>query len=396
MFWSSMLILFSGMALAEKDLKGQIETKKSEIRGLEKRLKQTKREIHHLKVKEGVTVDQLRTLEKRIDTLRQELMGLKVQEEETATQISETESELALAESQILQRQREMAERSRAIYKRGRLTDIELALSSRSFVSLLRRSYYLTLVGRQDRLDCERIAAEREEIARLKTSLQDRHRALTTVTEEIDRKNRAMLDTQEHQKALLATLRGNIAAKQQAERNLEAERQKSASRLSQLIADYQASLRKKQQKKTPALRSSPPDTRSAFSASRGGLPWPVNGRVLRSFGRHVNERLGTVTFNRGIDIAATPGSDVRAVAPGQVVMIDWMRGYGNLLLLHHSGDYFTVYAHLSDIRVASGQDVDRGDIIALSGDSGSLDGPKLHFEVLKGNEALDPLAWLSR
>jgi septal ring factor EnvC (AmiA/AmiB activator) len=391
-----MVMVFPGLSMAENTLKRQIDTKRSEIHHLEKRLKQTMRDINRLKIKEGTVIDRLHAVEERITTLRRELEDLETQKEETAAQVSETESALSLAESRLIQRQDEVAERLRTIYKRGRLTDIELVLSSDSFSGLLRRSHYLTLIGQQDRLDCERIAAEREEITRLKTSLEGRYHTLETVVEETDRKNRALIGEQEQHKAILTTLRGDITAKQKAQRNLEAAKQASVSRLSQLITDYQASLRKKRQKRAPVSHSSSVDNHTTFSGSPGDLLWPVQGRIISSFGRHVDERLGTITFNRGIDIAVAPGSDVRAVAPGRVVTVDWLRGYGNLLLLHHGGDYFTIYAHLSRIRVVPGQDVGRGEVIASSGDSGSLDGPKLHFEVLKGKEALNPLAWLNR
>ena len=102
----------------------------------------------------------------------------------------------------------------------------------------------------------------------------------------------------------------------------------------------------------------------------------------------------TVTFNRGVDIAVAEGTEVHAAAGGTVALTEWIRGYGKVLLMHHGGGYFTLCGHLSEILVVQGDRVLEGDVVAISGETGSLDGPKLHFEVLMGKEAQDPLEWL--
>jgi septal ring factor EnvC (AmiA/AmiB activator) len=90
------------------------------------------------------------------------------------------------------------------------------------------------------------------------------------------------------------------------------------------------------------------------------------------------------------------GTGVTAVAAGQTVMVDWFRGYGKFVLLYHGTDYFTLYGCLSEVLVPVGSVVEEGQVIARSGDTGTLGQPMLHFEVLEGKEALDPLDWLSR
>jgi murein DD-endopeptidase MepM/ murein hydrolase activator NlpD len=120
---------------------------------------------------------------------------------------------------------------------------------------------------------------------------------------------------------------------------------------------------------------------------------PVKGEIVRAFGKNRHPRFGTVTFNSGIDIQASPGAPIRAVATGVVEFIDWIAGYGKCIILNHGGGYYTLYAHLSSTFVNKGAKITGGDVIAEVGDSGSLEGFGCHFEIRKSKEALNPMEW---
>jgi septal ring factor EnvC (AmiA/AmiB activator) len=130
-----------------------------------------------------------------------------------------------------------------------------------------------------------------------------------------------------------------------------------------------------------------------LATSRGDLIWPVQGRIFRKFGTAKDKR-GIVLSNPGIDIQAKFGTDVQSAAPGTVIYTSWLRGYGQFIIIDHGKGYYTLYANLSDILVEVGDRVKGGELIALVGDSGSLEGPKLHFEVRHRKEQLDPMDWL--
>jgi septal ring factor EnvC (AmiA/AmiB activator) len=134
--------------------------------------------------------------------------------------------------------------------------------------------------------------------------------------------------------------------------------------------------------------------RSGFGALRGTLPWPAEGRIVSPFGPQVHPRFGTRTFRNGVDIEAAQGTEVAAVYAGHVVYTGWFKGYGNLIILDHSNDYYTLYAHVADIHVKEGDDVRQGQRIGTVGDTGSLDGPRLYFEVRYQGRPLNPGEWL--
>jgi murein DD-endopeptidase MepM/ murein hydrolase activator NlpD len=116
--------------------------------------------------------------------------------------------------------------------------------------------------------------------------------------------------------------------------------------------------------------------------------------VVTAFGAQVHPRFGTRTFRNGVDIAAAEGRAVSAVHPGQVIYTGWFKGYGNLVIVDHGAEYYTLYAHLADIAVDEGDDVRQGQRIGTVGDTGSLDGPRLYFEVRHQGKPLDPEQWL--
>jgi septal ring factor EnvC (AmiA/AmiB activator) len=133
-----------------------------------------------------------------------------------------------------------------------------------------------------------------------------------------------------------------------------------------------------------------------FNANRGQLPWPVKGGVIvQAFGRNENRDLKIVSFNNGVDISVSFGSDVHAVAGGKVTQISWIPNYGNIVLVRHSNSFITVYASLSEVRVAKNETVKSGQVIGLSGKN-AVAGSVVHFEVWKGKEKTDPAVWLAR
>lgn len=97
-------------------------------------------------------------------------------------------------------------------------------------------------------------------------------------------------------------------------------------------------------------------------------------------------------LNYGVDIAASKDVNVKAVSDGVVSAIDWIPGYGSVIIVTHKGDYRTVYSHLSEIYVNEGDKVKPGNIIAKVGDS--IDGKVLHFEIWNSRENQNPEVWL--
>ena len=122
--------------------------------------------------------------------------------------------------------------------------------------------------------------------------------------------------------------------------------------------------------------------------------WPVRGSVNSEFGNRLSPWTKASEFHAGIDIGANQGTQVRAPAQGRVVFAGAQNEFGLSVVLDHGQDLRTVYGHLSKVFVQSGQQVERGAVIALSGNTGRSSGPHLHYEILVKGQAVNPRAYL--
>ena len=153
----------------------------------------------------------------------------------------------------------------------------------------------------------------------------------------------------------------------------------------QFVSSSSSTKKFRRTKKTELISSLPP--------VRKGSPfiWPVEGSLISEFGSK-----GEGLRNDGINIAAPRGSVVRAARPGVVAYAgNELRGFGNLLLIKHGNGWVTAYAHNDSLAVRRGEKVRRGQVIAHVGNSGNVVQPQLHFEIRKGNKAVDPMRQIS-
>ncbi|TDP90648.1 murein DD-endopeptidase MepM/ murein hydrolase activator NlpD [Halanaerobium saccharolyticum] len=134
--------------------------------------------------------------------------------------------------------------------------------------------------------------------------------------------------------------------------------------------------------------------RGPFSLSRNSLIWPVSGRITSNFGWRTHPIKKTRLFHNGLDIAVPSGTRVKAAAGGKVVHSGWMNGFGYTVIIDHGRGIETLYAHNSKVSVAKGSMVNKGQVVALSGNTGLSTGPHLHFGVLQNEKPLNPKNYL--
>ena len=132
-----------------------------------------------------------------------------------------------------------------------------------------------------------------------------------------------------------------------------------------------------------------------FSGHKGHLSNPVVGKVISSFGSPKGPDK-SFTFQSGIDIKVNRGDPIRSVFKGTIAFSDWLRGYGNLIIIDHGNNYHSLYAHIQDVFKKKGETVKTSEVIATAGDTGSIKGPCLHFEIRHHGRAVNPLKWLKK
>ena len=144
---------------------------------------------------------------------------------------------------------------------------------------------------------------------------------------------------------------------------------------------------------TPAAQSpEPPKAKQEVTAAMPSFRWPVNGRVIQGFGPKTSGQQ-----NDGLNISVPEGTAIKAAEDGVVAYAgNELKTYGNLVLIRHSNGYVTAYAHASEIAVKRDDVVKRGQVIAKSGQTGSVTAPQVHFEIRKGSTPVDPAPFLAK
>lgn len=373
------------------------------------RLKEVQRELgkerdraRQASKREAALAKELGRLEEDLQAKTKLLRELEAKLRGSSQRIHRLSQEIRATEARLTRARTLLQQRLRAIYKQGQFGYVRALLSAEDISGASRRFKYLSAIAGQDRRLMQAYEGSLEERSRKRAELEQSKAEVAEATAKATLTRNQIVEEQRKRQVLLASVREEKAGHLAAIKELE----KSAKDLEGLIARLQSEEERQRRAVRPAPRreparpdakkEEPPDIRDdgRFAGLKGKLPWPTSGELTSTFGRQEHPRFHTVTFNRGIEIASPQGRDIVAVAEGTVIYADWFKGYGRLVIVDHGGGYFTLYAHAAEILVGPGDSVGRGQAIAKVGDSGSLSGPQLYFELRHKGKPLDPVAWL--
>lgn len=355
---------------------GVLDSIKTELEKGRSRLKELQNE-------EGNYLTRLEQIEKNIEGSKTYLDLLSSQIDSVQEVIKVLGDSLEIAQQKLNNRQKIMKTRLRQAYMSGISHPLVIILTSKSPLDLLNRVRYLEELNRYDRNLIKDIGNFKTEIGEKKTFHQNELENLSLLRDEKAQEQKTFIDEQKTRKTMLEDIRNqkeNYAA-------MIAELEASQRELNAMI-ELLEKKRKKAREDIERKRE------IAFEKRQGKLPWPVDGSIVTKFGKVVHPVYKTVIMSNGIDIEAKKGQGVKSVAPGNVIHTGWMRGLGQLVIVDHAGGYISVYSHLQDILVSQDEQVEYGQVLGHVGETGSLGGAKLHFEIRKMAEALDPLKWL--
>ncbi|MEA1968088.1 MAG: peptidoglycan DD-metalloendopeptidase family protein [Thermodesulfobacteriota bacterium] len=133
-----------------------------------------------------------------------------------------------------------------------------------------------------------------------------------------------------------------------------------------------------------------------FTHYQNKLKMPVSGEIISMFGPSRNSDYSSFTFQSGIDIRVDRGEPVRSVFKGRILYAQWLKGYGNIIIIDHGDNYYTLYAHVEEFFKKRGELVGTSEVIATAGDTGSMEGVCLHFEIRHHGKPVNPLKWLKQ
>jgi len=374
------LLPVPGAAQTGGALEDEILHYRKQLRRLEEDLQQSRATAEELEMREIAIIDDLEQIEREMDDITREIRATEAHIEDNKEAIEKAHADLARYEDMYAQSRKELEQWLRLLCNHREPTMVEVVLYDIPQSQITRRRKMVALLARREAEALERAERLRAAVRDQQAGLRNRLVLDTLYTETGTLRAEQVTEKRKQREALLARLREQQAIYEAAIKDLEV----SARELQDMIAERLT-------KREPVPAGTVP-----FREMKGLLPWPADGEMTVPFGRVRNPDSNTYTRHHGIDISAAAGAEVRAVHEGVVAYSDWFRGYGKLVILEHGPEYNSVYAHCSELLVRKGDNVQAGQSIAFVGDTGSLKGPFLYFEIREHGQPVDPVEWLQR
>jgi septal ring factor EnvC (AmiA/AmiB activator) len=372
------------------------EDGEARLQAIREQIEKNKAEAAALSRKEQGVIENLNEIERNIDLTQDYIDELDRQIGSRDTEIHGLSGELARLEEELVVKKKILERRLRNIYEFGRYGTFQVLLMADSFASILGRYKYLNLIARQDDRLFQRVKVLKKEIEQHKRALEEVRGLMEQRRVERVDQVEALRAGEEQRSRVLRSIKSEKGKRIEAARNLE----KESERIQNLLASLEKAKREAEAREKRAAeaagRPAPAPAKSTLTSAYGKLDWPVDGEIIEGFGPSVHPIYGTTVINNGVDIRAPRGTPIEAVEAGTVQFVDWYGAYGKTVILDHQGGHYSIYSHLEDVKVKAGQKVARSQVIGTVGDTGSLDGPKLHFEIRKGGRAVDPITWLRK
>jgi murein hydrolase activator len=402
-----LLLLAAGVALAgSAEGKGpRTQESRDQLKEVERELGWERQKVKEARRKEESLSRELAALEDDLKNKTRLLKDLEAKLRGSSQRITKLSRDIDGTDTRLQRSRVLLRRRLRAMYKQGRMGYVGVLLSAEDFSGAGRRLKYLSALAAQDQRLIKSYNSSLAELSQKRAEFAQYKKDVSEASGKAAATRNQIVEEQRKYRVLLAKVREDKAGHLATVKELE----KSAKDLQALITKLQSEEERQRRASRAAPKreasrgesvGKPPEESldirddGRFERLRGKLPWPASGTLASTFGRQQHPRYNTVTFNRGIEITAPLGRDIVAVAEGTAIYADWFKGYGRLVILDHGSGYFTLYAHASDLLIRAGDAVSGGQVIAKVGDSGSLEGPQLYFELRHKGKPQDPLTWL--
>ena len=355
-----------------------------DLEGIKKKIESEKQGISQVQKKEGSVLQSLGKIESDLEKKTRALKQANLKLDSIAAEMRKEEEEAERIHVSISQRQERLKQRAAALYRWHRSGSPFVILNGNvSLGALLQRGHYLQSTVSFDRDLIEKLREEGQAQENLKIKLAQRKEELDSQRQVLAEAAESVRREAEKKREMLASLKQEKETRVRALKELE----QAALRLQKMME----SLSRQSVSKPPEF---PPGV--GMGSMRGRLNWPVRGDLKSEFGKARHREFAAEVFRNGIDIEAPLGEEIKAIEKGRVVFADRFSGYGKMVIVDHGERYYTIYAHLSEILKKNGDGVRRGETLGLVGDTDSMSGAGLYFEMRKDGHSIDPVPWFQK
>ncbi len=388
LIFSFIMVALPNLAIAagdKGDISGEsIKKYREQARNLRQRIELSQKDLETLSQEETAVLNILNKIDINLAAYQNQILAYRSELSELEKKLQEVEIFYKELEKRVDSLREYAKKRLVAIYKMNRLGTLSMLASADSFSEFLFRKNAL-----------ERIFIHDEEIRK---KLMQEQAQLHELFMEIEIRKNKKIELERELKNQIAGLaverkkRGDILAEIRRKKSLEQELIEAYQQAAVDLDNAIAGLKTKNDDEGIAKFTSD----NPFETFKGLLNMPVNGTIKTRFGSYRDKRLNVERFNSGISVSADRGEPIQAVKDGLILFAGWFKGYGKMIIIDHGHHYYTVYAHAEELFKDKGDPVESGEVIATVGDSGSISGPELYFEVRHYGKPVDPLEWIRK
>ncbi len=354
-----------------------VKASESLLKTLKQNINELEQKYNSLKKQAKTVSDNIELTERKIEILKTKRKMLIAEREQTKEEIKNLEEEIARLKKEIAETKKYLKKRLAELYKRGDYAMLEALLSPSE------ESEYIYQLSTLSYLS----AKDRESLKKLKKLTEEKK----TKAETLRNKEIQLVETIKKLNSTERELRIALIDQKKLYRKLKRQKSKYLALLKERNKILKVLIESLSKKPTPQNPSAVP-----MDKFKGLLSLPVRGRIIEKFGTYTIGKYKAKVKNNGITIKVRKGKKVRAFYDGVVVFADWYKSYGKLVIIDHGFGYYTFYAHLDKIFVKINQIVSKGEPIGLTGNTASLQGNILHFEIWKNKKPLNPLKWVKK
>ena len=357
-------LLFATPAVAEED------PREAELAEIRRSIAQLETRVAEMRGRETSIEDRLRRVGVELELQEIQLTEATAAHELAVARAEGAETEIARLEVALAETRGDLGRRIAGLYRLGRQGYLRLFLSLDPDADLLPAIRQLRFLVRRDRTTIERYTETRDRLADERRRLAAERREMALWQEREQERRDSLAATRQRQQRLLA----RVSRQRQQLIEQARELQQKERRFARLIESLSGGLLK-------------PLDGVPIQDFRGALDWPFRGEVTSPFGPRLDPRYRTEVPHNGIDVATATGAEIRSIFPGQVLYSSQFEGYGPMVVLHHPGRAFTLYAGLAELTVAKGDTLELGAVLGTATDV-------LYFEIRVDGKPHDPLDWL--
>jgi septal ring factor EnvC (AmiA/AmiB activator) len=371
---------FNQQADRQTQIDGYLERQKN----LRLEIEKGRQEVETFTRQESDTIKRLNRVEQSLDESRKRVAALEKEIAMLDEKIAATSTASVELKQRIRGNEDYVAQRLVAMYKMNWLGQFHLLASAGSMHEFIQRKAALKhILAYDDKIRGE-LANDQADLKRLLADLETHKSRKTIRAAEYKEQIELMARERSTRQRLLADIRSQKALELAA---IDALTQ-AANALDGKIKSINSGM--------SAAEAEKNISQLAFSAHKGLLIMPVKGKIISLFGPYKNRKYNITNFRSGIDIQAEKGEPIQSVFRGNVLYASWFKGYGNMIIINHGNNFYTIYAHLEETFKSKGDTVETGEVIATVGDTGSMEGAKLYFEVRHHGKPENPLMWLKK